>query len=93
MLTFVLTDGHNDVEYKGFNHAYNPTNPPEGATHLAVVMNEGAPDLWWLSPDKASGLGSAIKELRRYYEEQEPWVLNGSMGWPNCVRLFVPVLV
>jgi hypothetical protein len=55
------------VEYTGISRWWSP-QPPSSAQFLAVVCNEGEPDLWWLEDLAAANM------LRRYYNEQEPWV-------------------
>lgn len=76
---------HVQHQYAGFTR-FNGMPGPQGATRLALVMDEGQPYIWWLDDSPR-----AIEELQRYYKDNCPWALplKGSvpvsvytMGYP-----------
>lgn len=68
MLSYAVTNGKDQVEYRGFQRLSSVPGPKE-ARFIALVFDEGEPYLWWLENKVA-----AVAELRRYYAAQSPWV-------------------
>lgn len=66
--------------YRGIQKCFDPGSAPHKNCNLALVRNEDSIDLWWLhGPD-------CVKELVRFYQEQESWALgkDGSLDLYVC---------
>jgi hypothetical protein len=72
MLSFTVRDGDLETVYRGIC-SFTGMPGPAGAVALAMVMNEGEVEWWWLDQ-----VVSGVKTLRRFYRDQHPHVYDNN---------------